>query len=181
MSSDWSRERFTLDDGLSKAVQTVFIDLYEKGLVYKGNRIVNWDPGSVSALADDEVDHVEINGKLYHIKYKFADSDETLTVATTRPETLLGDTAVAIAPDDDEKKKYIGKKVIIPFVNREVPIIVDEHVDKEFGSGFVKVTPAHDPNDFDMGQRHDLDQILVLDKEAKVLGTCLKVDGADIF
>ncbi|MEJ2542874.1 MAG: valine--tRNA ligase [Calditrichaceae bacterium] len=171
-SCDWDRERFTMDEGLSKAVQEVFIRLYEKGLIYKGLRIVNWDPASATALADDEVEHKDIQGHLYHIRYKFKDSDESLIVATTRPETLLGDTAVAIAPDDMEKYPLIGKKVIIPFVNREVDIIVDEHVDKEFGSGFVKVTPAHDPNDFEIGIRHNLKQVIVIDKDGSILPVC---------
>ncbi len=176
-SLDWERERFTLDEGLSRAVQEVFIRLYEKGLIYKGLRIVNWDPASATALADDEVEHKEIQGHLYHIRYKLADSDEYIVVATTRPETLLGDTAVAIAPDDEAKKHLLGKKVIIPFVNRPVPIIADEHVDKEFGSGFVKVTPAHDPNDFEIGQRHHLPMIIVLDKDGKVLPVCREWKG----
>jgi valyl-tRNA synthetase len=171
-SCDWDRERFTMDEGLSKAVQEVFIRLYEKGLVYKGLRIVNWDPASATALADDEVDHKEIEGKLYHIRYKFKDSDDYIVVATTRPETLLGDTAVAIAPDDMEKYSLLGKKLIIPFVNREVDLIVDEHVDKEFGSGFVKVTPAHDPNDFEIGLRHTLKQVVVIDRDGKILRRC---------
>ncbi len=169
---DWDRERFTMDDGLSHAVQDVFIRLYEKGLVYKGLRIVNWDPASGTALADDEVEHHDVEGKLYHIRYKFADSEEYLTVATTRPETLLGDTGVAIAPDDEAKQYLIGKKVIIPFVNREVKIFADEHVDKEFGTGFVKATPAHDPNDFEMGQRHNLKNVIIMDKDGKILPYC---------
>ncbi|MBN1408169.1 MAG: valine--tRNA ligase [Calditrichaceae bacterium] len=171
-SCDWDRERFTMDEGLSKAVQEVFIRLYEKGLIYKGLRIVNWDPASATALADDEVEHKDIQGHLYHIRYRFKNSDEYLVVATTRPETLLGDTAVAIAPDDMEKYPLIGKKVIIPFVNREVNIIVDEHVDKDFGSGFVKVTPAHDPNDFEIGIRHNLKQVIVIDKDGSILPVC---------
>ncbi len=169
---DWDRERFTMDEGLSHAVQEVFVRLYEKGLIYKGLRIVNWDPASGTALADDEVDHKEIQGHLYHIRYKFADSDDYIVVATTRPETLLGDTGVAVAPDDDSKKAYIGRKVIIPFVNRPVEIFTDEHVDKEFGSGFVKVTPAHDPNDFEIGQRHRLKQVIMLDRDGRVLPVC---------
>lgn len=176
---DWDRERFTLDEGLSEAVQDVFIKLYDKGLIYKGLRIVNWDPASGTALADDEVDHHDVNGKLYHIKYKFADSDDFLVVATTRPETLLGDTGVAVSPDDDEKKHLIGKKVIIPFVNREVAIFADEHVDKEFGSGFVKATPAHDPNDFEMGQRHNLDNVIMLDKNGNVVSVCQKYENEE--
>ena len=171
-SCDWERERFTLDEGLSNAVQEVFIRLYNKGLIYKGLRIVNWDPASATALADDEVEHKEVQGHLYHIRYKIKDSDDYIVVATTRPETLLGDTAVAIAPDDLEKYHLLGKKIIIPFVNREVKLVVDDHVDKEFGSGFVKVTPAHDPNDFEIGQRHNLPMVLMLDKDGKILPVC---------
>jgi valyl-tRNA synthetase len=171
-SCDWDRERFTMDEGLSKAVQEVFIRLYEKGLIYRGLRIVNWDPASATALADDEVEHKDTQGFLYHLRYKFKDSDDYLVVATTRPETLLGDTAIAIAPDDMEKYSLIGKKVIIPFVNREVEIIVDEHVDKDFGSGFVKVTPAHDPNDFEIGIRHNLKQVIVIDKNGCIVPVC---------
>jgi len=174
-SCDWDRERFTMDEGLSNAVLDVFEKLYERGLVYRGQRIVNWDPASGTALSDDEVDHKEINGKLYHIKYKFKDSDDYLVVATTRPETLLGDTGVAISPDDDEKEHLIGKELIIPFVNRPVKIFADDHVDKEFGSGFVKATPAHDPNDFEMGQRHNLDEVIMLDKHGQIYPVCKKV------
>ena len=177
---DWERERFTMDEGLNQAVLEVFISLYNRGLIYRGQRIVNWDPASATALADDEVEHKEINGKLYHIRYKFVDSDAYLIVATTRPETLLGDTGIAVSPADDEKKKLIGRKVIVPFVNREIEIFADEYVDKDFGSGFVKVTPAHDPNDFEMGQRHELDQIIMMDKDGKILPVCRKVRG-DVY
>ena len=179
-SCDWDRERFTMDEGLSNAVQEVFLRLYEKGLIYKGLRIVNWDPASGTALSDDEVDHKEISGKLYHIRYKLADNDDYISVATTRPETLLGDTAVAISPEDKKKHNLIGKKVIIPFVNREVEIIVDSFVDKEFGSGFVKVTPAHDPNDFELGERHRLPQVVVLDKNGFILEKCLLISKTGI-
>lgn len=172
---DWQRERFTMDEGLSHAVQEVFIRLYKRGLIYKGLRIVNWDPASATALADDEVEHKEMQGKLYHIRYKFADSNEYLIVATTRPETLLGDTGIAVSPQDETKQHLIGRKVIIPFVNREVEIFADEYVDKEFGSGFVKVTPAHDPNDFEMGQRHHLKQVIMLDMDGKILSRCQQV------
>jgi len=161
-----------MDNTYIESVWWALKTLFDKGLIYKGLRIVNWDPASATALADDEVEHKEIQGHLYHIRYKFADSDDYIVVATTRPETLLGDTAVAIAPDDEEKKHLLGKKVIIPFVNRAVEIIADEHVDKEFGTGFVKVTPAHDPNDFEIGQRHNLPMVLVLDKDGKVLPVC---------
>lgn len=176
---DWQRERFTMDEGLSAAVQEVFIRLYNKGLIYRGQRIVNWDPASATALSDDEVEHKEMHGKLYHLRYKFKDSSDYLVVATTRPETLLGDTAVAIAPDDTAKQHLLGRTVIIPLVNREVPIIADAHVDKEFGSGFVKVTPAHDPNDFEIGLRHKLKQVIVLDRDARLLPVCLDIRGTE--
>jgi valyl-tRNA synthetase len=171
-SCDWERERFTLDEGLSNAVQEVFIRLYERGLIYKGLRIVNWDPASGTALSDDEVDHHEVHGQLYHLRYYFKNSNDYIVVATTRPETLLGDTAVAVSPLDEAKQALIGKTVVIPFVNREAPIISDEYVDKEFGSGFVKVTPAHDPNDFEMGLRHNLKQVIVMDKQAHIMQVC---------
>jgi valyl-tRNA synthetase len=174
-SCDWDRERFTMDEGLSDAVLDVFTQLYDRGLVYRGQRIVNWDPASGTALSDDEVDHKEINGKLYHIRYKFKDSPEYITVATTRPETLLGDSGVAVSPEDQAKQHLIGKEVIIPFVNRPVKIFADEYVDKEFGSGFVKVTPAHDPNDFEMGKRHKLAEIIMLDKHGRIFPVCQKV------
>jgi valyl-tRNA synthetase len=177
-SCDWERERFTMDEGLSRAVQEVFVKLYERELIYKGLRIVNWDPASATALADDEVDHKEVEGKLYHIQYQYKDSDDYIVVATTRPETLLGDSGVAVSPDDAEKQRLIGKEVIIPFVNRPVKIFADPHVDKDFGSGFVKATPAHDPNDFEMGLRNNLDKILMLDVDGKVLDKCkVFVDG----
>lgn len=174
-SCDWDRERFTMDEGLSDAVLDVFEKFYERGLIYRGQRIVNWDPASGTALSDDEVDHREVKGKLYHIRYKFKNSDDYIVVATTRPETLLGDTGVAIAPDDKDKQHLIGKEVIIPFVNRTVKIFADQHVDKEFGSGFVKATPAHDPNDFEMGRRHNLDEVVMLDKSGYILPVCKKI------
>ena len=176
---DWEREGFTMSETLSEAVKEVFIALYEKGMIYKGQRIVNWDPASGTALSDDEVEHREVQGRLYHIRYRIKDSDDYIVVATTRPETLLGDTAVAIALDDEEKQHLVGKKAIIPFVNREVDFVVDEHVDKEFGSGFVKVTPAHDPNDFEIGQRHNLKMIIVLDRDGKVLPMCSEARGGE--
>jgi len=179
-SCDWRRERFTRDEAYTHAVREVFIRLFDKGLIYRGQRIVNWDPQTATALSDEEVDHKDVNGKLYHIRYNIKDSDEYIVVATTRPETLLGDTGVAIAPDDKEKLHLVGKTVIIPFVNREVQIFTDEHVDKDFGSGFVKATPAHDPNDFEMGQRNNLDQILMLDTDGKVYDVCKKVDGSEV-
>jgi len=161
-SCDWSRERFTMDEGLSNAVKEVFIRLYEKGLVYKGKYIINWCPRCSTALSDEEVEHRETHGHLWYFKYPVKDSDEYVTVATTRPETMLGDTAVAVNPNDKRYSHLIDKTLILPLMNREIPVIADEYVDPEFGTGCVKVTPAHDPNDFLMGQRHDLPQINVM-------------------
>jgi len=174
-SCDWTRERFTMDEGLSDAVKEVFVQLYEKGLIYKGKRIINWCPRCVTALANDEVDHEDETGNLWNMRYPLKEpvilsgdeGDKTIeyiTVATTRPETMLGDTAVAVHPDDERYKNLIGKSVILPFVEREITIIADEYVEKNFGSGCVKITPAHDPNDFEIGQRHNLEKIIVMDE-----------------
>ncbi|OQX71411.1 MAG: valine--tRNA ligase [Candidatus Cloacimonas sp. 4484_275] len=163
-SCDWTRERFTMDETLSNAVKEVFIRLYEKGLIYKGKRIINWCPRCVTALANDEVEHEDEHGHLWHIKYPLKNGKGHVIVATTRPETMLGDTAVAVHPEDERYKNLIGKTVILPFVNREIPIIADEYVDKNFGSGCVKITPAHDPNDFEVGMRHNLEQVVVMDE-----------------
>ncbi|WP_276352839.1 valine--tRNA ligase [Cohnella caldifontis] len=168
LSLDYSRERFTMDEGLSQAVREVFVRLYEKGLIYRGKRIINWDPAARTALSDIEVEYKEVNGHLYHLQYPLADGSGHLTVATTRPETMLGDTAVAVHPEDPRYKPLIGKMLRLPIVNREIPIIADEYVDREFGSGAVKITPAHDPNDFEVGQRHDLPQITVMDESGKM-------------
>ncbi len=167
-SCDWDRERFTMDDGLSNAVKEVFIRLYEKDLIYRGKYIVNWCPKDHTALSDDEVDHSDENGHLWHINYPIKGSKKTITVVTTRPETMLGDTAVAVNPNDKRFSDLIGKTAIIPIANREIPIIADEYVDPEFGSGLVKVTPAHDPNDFEIGQRHNLEQIIIMDTSGKM-------------
>ncbi|MBX7150630.1 valine--tRNA ligase [bacterium] len=167
-SCDWDREWFTMDDHLSHAVQEVFIHFYEKGWIYKGNYIVNWCPFSQSAISDEEVDYKEINGKLWHFKYPVKDSAEFLTVATTRPETMLGDTGVAVHPDDERYMHLIGKKIILPIVGREIPIFADTYVDKDFGSGAVKVTPSHDPNDFQMGKRHSLEFINIMNPDASL-------------
>ena len=164
MSCDWSRERFTMDEGLSAAVRQVFVTLYDSGFIYKGSRMVNWDTKLMSAVSDLEVNLEEQTGKLWSVKYKCG--DEFITIATTRPETILADTAVAVNPDDERYKSFIGKTAIIPIVNREVPIIADEYVDKEFGSGCVKITPAHDFNDYEIGLKHDLEVI-----------SCMKLDG----
>ncbi len=163
-SCDWKRQRFTMDEMLSRAVKEVFVRLYEEGLIYKGKYIINWCPRCVTALANDEVEHEDEQGKLWHIRYPFSDGSGHITVATTRPETMLGDTAVAINPKDERFTHLVGKMLKLPLTEREIPIIADEYVDKEFGSGFVKVTPAHDPNDFEIGQRHDLEQLLVIDE-----------------
>lgn len=167
-SCDWDREWFTMDDHLSRAVQEVFIHFFEKGWIYKGNYIVNWCPFSQSAISDEEVEYKEINGKLWHFKYPVKDSNEFLTVATTRPETMLGDTGVAVHPDDARYKHLVGKKVVLPIVGREIPVFADSYVDKDFGSGAVKVTPSHDPNDFQMGKRHHLEFINIMKLDASL-------------
>ena len=169
VSCDWSRERFTMDEGLSNAVKEVFVRLYEKNLIYKGKYIVNWCPVNLTAISDDEVINTEQHGHLWYLKYEFVDyPGEYAIVATTRPETMLGDTAVAVNPKDERYTKFIGKYVILPIVNRKIPIIADDFVDPSFGTGMVKVTPAHDPNDFEMGKRHNLEQIIVMDIHAKM-------------
>ncbi|MCL2408605.1 MAG: valine--tRNA ligase [Oscillospiraceae bacterium] len=179
-SCDWSRERFTMDEGCSKAVREVFVSLYEKGLIYKGSRIINWCPTCATALSDTEVEHEETSGEIWHIRYPVKDSDEFLTVATTRPETMLGDSGVAVHPEDERYAHLIGKTAILPLMGREIPIISDEYVDREFGTGCVKMTPCHDPNDFEVGLRHDLEQILVLDEKAKVINGG-KYNGMDRY
>src|SRR5215472_2291224 len=151
-SADWSRERFTMDEGLSRAVTKVFVELYNQGLIYKDKRLVNWDPRLQTAVSDLEVENIEIKGHLWHIKYPIEDSGEFITIATTRPETMLGDTAVAVHPDDDRYKALVGKNAILPLVGRKIPIIADEYSDPEKGSGAVKITPAHDFNDFEVGK-----------------------------
>lgn len=163
-SCDWEHQRFTMDAMLSRAVKEVFVSLYEEGLIYKGKYIINWCPRCVTALANDEVEHADESGKLWHIRYPYADGDGYVIVATTRPETMLGDTAVAINPSDNRYQHLLGKELLLPLTNRKIPVIADEYVDKEFGTGCVKVTPAHDPNDFEIGQRHHLTQLLVMDE-----------------
>ena len=166
LSVDYSKERFTLDEGLSNAVKKVFVDFYNEGLIYKGERIINWDPAAQTALSNEEVIYKDVEGAFYHLKYIIDGEDEYLDVATTRPETLFGDTAVAVNPDDERYKKYIGKNVILPVVGKKIPIIADEHADPEFGTGCVKITPAHDPNDFEVGNRHNLERVVVMNKDA---------------
>jgi len=167
-SCDWERERFTMDDGYNRAVMQAFVKLYEKGLIYKGKRLVNWCPVSKSAISDEEVNHQEVNGNLWYFRYPITNSGEFLVVATTRPETMLGDTAVAIHPNDKRYKHLVGETVLLPLANREIPIIADEFVDQEFGTGCVKVTPSHDPNDFAIGERHNLAFINIMNADASL-------------
>lgn len=168
VSCDWDRERFTMDEGCSKAVEEVFIKLYEEGYIYRGSRIINWCPVCKTSLSDAEVEHEEQDGNFWHIKYPIVGSDAYLEIATTRPETMLGDTAIAVHPDDERYKDLVGKKAILPLVNREIPIVADYYVDKEFGTGAVKITPAHDPNDFEVGKRHNLPEINVMNDDATI-------------
>ena len=168
VSVDWSRERFTLDEGLSHSVKTAFIQLYEEGLIYRGNYLVNWCPSSQSAVSDLEIENEEVNGHLWYLRYPLSDRSGELVVATTRPETMLGDTGVAVNPNDERYQAFIGKTVTLPIVGREIPIFADELVDPAFGTGCVKVTPAHDPNDFEMGKRHQLPFINILNKDGTV-------------
>ncbi len=180
-SCDWERERFTMDEGCSKAVREVFVNLYNKGLIYQGTRIINWCPSCITALSDAEVEYAEQPGSFWHIKYPFADGSGEVVIATTRPETLLGDTAVAVHPDDERYKDLVGKKLILPLCDREIPLIADEYVDKEFGTGCVKITPAHDPNDFEVGKRHGLEEIRILNDDATVSKEGGKYAGLDRY
>jgi valyl-tRNA synthetase len=181
VSVDWSRERFTMDEGLSHAVLTAFTKLYDEGLIYRGNYMVNWCPASQSAVSDLEVEQKEVDGHLWHFRYPLTDGSGYVEVATTRPETMLGDTAVAVNPNDDRYTDIIGKTLTLPIVGREIPVIADEYVDKEFGTGCVKVTPAHDPNDFAMGQRHDLPLITVMNKDGTMNAEAGPFEGLDRF
>ena len=167
-SCDWSRERFTMDEGCSRAVREVFVNLYNKGLIYRGFRIINWCPNCITALSDAEVEYSEQQGNFWHIRYPVKDSDEFVTVATTRPETMLGDTAVAVHPEDDRFKHLLGKTLVLPLVGREIPVIADDYVERDFGTGCVKITPAHDPNDFEVGKRHSLEVIKVMNDDATI-------------
>ncbi len=178
-SCDWRRTRFTMDEGLSKAVREVFVTLYEKGLIYKGNRIINWCPECTTALSDAEVEYSEQAGHLWYIKYQIENSDEYLEIATTRPETMMGDSGIAVNPKDERYKHLIGKNAILPLMNRPIPIFADDYVEMDFGTGCVKVTPCHDPNDFDMGKRHDLEFILVMDGDGKINKNGGKYCGMD--
>ena len=181
ISVDYRRERFTLDKGLSDAVKKVFVTLYEKGLIYRGEYIINWDPKAKTSLSDIEVIHKDLEGAFYHMNYPLADGSGFLEIATTRPETLLGDTAVAVHPDDERYQALIGKTVILPLVNREIPIIADEYVEQDFGTGVVKITPAHDPNDFEVGNRHNLPRINVMNDDATMNELAGKYEGMDRF
>lgn len=181
LSLDYSRERFTLDKGLSKAVRRVFVQLYNEGLIYRGEYIINWDPKLRTALSDIEVVHQDDQGAFYHINYPLADGSGSVEIATTRPETMFGDTAVAVAPGDERYKDLVGKKLILPLVGREIPIIEDQHVDPEFGTGLVKITPAHDPNDFEVGNRHDLPRINVMNDDGTMNDKAGKYAGMDRF
>ena len=180
-SADWDRERFTMDEGCSKAVEEVFVKLYEKDLIYKGSRIVNWCPVCKTSISDAEVVHEEQEGHFWHIKYPVKDSEEMVEIATTRPETLLGDTAVAVNPEDERYQHLIGKTLILPLVGREIPVVADSYVDKEFGTGCVKITPAHDPNDFEVGKRHDLEEINVMNDDATINKNGGKYVGMDRY
>jgi valyl-tRNA synthetase len=181
VSADWTRERFTMDQGLSSSVTEAFVKLYEAGLIYRGEYLVNWCPASQSAVSDLEVDSKEVNGHLWHFRYPLADCSGHLVVATTRPETMLGDTAVAVNPEDDRYKHLIGKTIMLPIMNREIPIIADQYVDPKFGSGCVKITPAHDPNDFEMGKRHQLPLINILNKDGSINENGGEFQGQDRF
>ncbi len=180
-SCDWTRERFTMDENLSAAVKKTFVSLYNKGLIYRGLRIINWCPHCLTALSDAEIEHVDVPGGFWHIKYPIKDSDRFITVATTRPETMFGDTAVAVNPEDERYKDLIGKTLILPLLNKEIPLIADEYVDKEFGTGCVKITPCHDPNDFEVGTRHSLPMVNVFDDNACLNENCGEYKGLERF
>ena len=181
VSLDWDRERFTMDEGLSRAVKEVFIKLYNDGLIYRGEYIVNWCPHDKTALADDEVNHIDKKGKIWEIKYRIKDTDDYVIIATTRPETMLGDTGVAVNPNDERYKHLIGKKVILPLMNREIPVVADEYVDMEFGTGVVKMTPSHDPNDFEVAKRTGLEFINIFTEDAYVNSNGGKYEGLERF
>ncbi|MFT4545245.1 MAG: valyl-tRNA synthetase [Bacteroidia bacterium] len=180
-SCDWERTRFTMEDDMSEAVIDTFIDLHAKGLVYKGHRMVNWDPSALTAVSDEEVNHQEVNSKLYYVKYQVEGTDEWLTIATTRPETILGDTAICINPDDERFRHLHGKRAIVPMVNRSIPIILDDYVDMEFGTGCLKVTPAHDENDYNLGKKHNLDTIDILNPNGTLSEAAQFYIGEDRF
>ncbi|MDO5033226.1 MAG: valine--tRNA ligase [Eubacteriales bacterium] len=177
LSCDWSRQRFTLDEGLSKAVTKVFVDMYKEGLIYRGERLINWCPDCLTSISDAEVEHEEEHGSFWHIRYPLSDGSAYLEIATTRPETMLGDTALAVHPEDERYQKYVGKTVILPLVNREIPVVADVYVERDFGTGVVKITPAHDPNDFEVGKRHNLPIINVMEDDGRINGEGGKYAG----
>ncbi|MGM0436136.1 MAG: valine--tRNA ligase, partial [Bacillota bacterium] len=182
ISVDYDKERFTLDEGLNKAVNHVFIKLYEKGLVYRKERIINWDVQAKTALSNIEVEHEEVEGALYYFKYLVeGDEDDYILIATTRPETIFADTALIVHPEDEDRKKYLNKKVLIPGTNRAIPVIADDYVDREFGTGALKVTPAHDPNDFEIGLRHDLDMPICMEEDGHMNALAEKYEGMERF
>lgn len=180
-SCDWERERLTLDEGDSEAVKEVFVRLYEKGLIYRGERIINWCPHCLTSISDAEVEYEEHDGHFWHIRYPLSDGSGYLEIATTRPETLLGDTALAVHPDDERYKDLVGKTVILPLVGREIPIVADSYVEMDFGTGVVKITPAHDPNDFEVGLRHNLPVINVMNDDATINENGGKYQGMDRY
>ena len=180
-SADWDRERFTMDEGCSKAVQEVFIRLYEKGHIYQGSRIINWCPVCQTSISDAEVEYEDQAGHFWHINYPIVGTDKCIEIATTRPETMLGDTAIAVHPDDERYKDLVGKMVLLPIVNKEIPIVADSYVDKEFGTGAVKITPAHDPNDFEVGKRHNLEEINILNDDGTINENGGKFEGMDRY
>ena len=180
-SADWDRERFTMDEGCSKAVQEVFIRLYEKGYIYQGSRIINWCPVCQTSISDAEVEYENQAGHFWHINYPIVGTDKCIEIATTRPETMLGDTAIAVHPDDERYKDLVGKMVLLPIVNKEIPIVADSYVDKEFGTGAVKITPAHDPNDFEVGKRHNLEEINILNDDGTINENGGKFEGMDRY
>ncbi|AGY75591.1 valine--tRNA ligase [Clostridium autoethanogenum] len=180
-STDFTRERFTMDEGLNKAVKKFFVKLYNDGLIYQGNRIINWCPKCQTAISDAEIEYEEQQGHFWHIKYKVVGSDEYLEIATTRPETMFGDTAIAVNPKDERYKHLVGKKAILPIINREIPIVEDDYVDMEFGTGAVKITPAHDPNDYHVGKRHNLPEIIIMNEDGTIKLPGTKYDGLDRY
>ncbi|MDR0299546.1 MAG: class I tRNA ligase family protein, partial [Streptococcaceae bacterium] len=181
ISVDYSRERFTLDEGLNQAVRTVFVKLYEKGWIYRGEKLINWDPKAMTALSDIEVIHKEIDGAFYHITYQIEGTNEFVEIATTRPETFLGDTAVIVNAEDARYKHLVGKNVVLPIIGRVIPILTDEHADMEKGTGVVKITPAHDPNDFEVALRHDLPMINMMNPDGTINAEGGKYEGLDRF
>ncbi|MBQ6582628.1 MAG: class I tRNA ligase family protein, partial [Mogibacterium sp.] len=180
-SCDWRRERFTMDEGCSKAVTRFFIDLYNKGWIYKGNRLINWCPDCKTSLSDAEVEHEDENGKYWYFRYPAEDGGEGIVVATSRPETMFGDTAIAVHPSDERYTDLVGKTVILPIVGRKIPVIADEYPDPEKGTGAVKITPAHDPNDFEVGQRNDLEILCCMNEDATMNALAGKYEGMDRY